>query len=76
MKNGSKRTTCARADPDQCRHPDARTGGRRTPRVPSRDLKTRKEPMSSIWHLPVRKPKPVTWSGLRTTTSMQNIILG
>ena len=67
---------CARADPDQCPHPDARTGGRRMPRVPSRDLKTRKELMSSMWHLPVRKSKSVIWSGLRTTTSTPNIILG
>ena len=42
----------------------------------ARDLKTRKEPMSSIWHLPVQKPKSVIWSGLRTTTSTPNIILG
>jgi hypothetical protein len=76
MKNGSKRTMRARADPHQRRHPDARTDGRQTPRVPSRDLKTRKEPMSSIWHLPVLKPKSVIWSGLRTTSSTPNIILG
>jgi Domain of unknown function (DUF4167) len=36
----AQREPCARADPDRCLHPDARTGGRRAPRVPSqRDLK-------------------------------------
>ena len=76
MQNGSKRTMRARQS-DRYRHPDAPTGGRRAPRVPSqRALKTRKEPMRSIWHLPVLKPKSVIPSGLRTTISTPNIILG
>ena len=74
MKNGSKRTMRARRS-GPVLSPDARTGGRRTPRVPSQDLKTRKEPMSSIWHLRVLKPKSVMPSGLRTTISTPNIIL-
>ena len=72
MQNGSKRTMRVRRS-GPVRHP---IGGRRMLRVPSRDLKTRKEPMNSIWHLPVRKPKSVIWSGLRTTISTPNIILG
>ena len=74
MQNGSKRTMRVRRS-GPVPSPGA-TGGRRMPRVPSRDLKTRKEPMSSIWHLPVLKPKSVISSGLRTTISTPNIILG
>ena len=58
MKNGSKRTMRAR-----------RSGPVPSPRAQPVDaerhasrakiLKTRKEPMSSIWHLPVLKPKSV-----------------
>ena len=39
------------------------------------NFKTRKEPMSGIWHLPVRKPKSVIRSGRRTTTSPQHVNL-
>ena len=45
------------------------------PSAPSqRALKTRKETMSGIWRSPALKPKSVTWSGQRTTTSTPNII--
>ena len=74
MQNGSKRTMRARRSgpvPSGAQPVDVE---RHASRVKS--LKTRKEPMSSIWHLPVLKPKSVIPSGLRTTISTPNIILG
>jgi hypothetical protein len=66
------------ANPDGQRHLlHARSGGHRVPLAPSRrDLKPRKETMSSIWRSPAPKPKSATRSGPRITTSTPNIILG